>query len=943
MAHRRTRKKSDCAGGDATEQKDAENEPREYRNHLEESLRECRAELSRANELLEQEERDRAKAQEKLRMSELRIRSFLEQTTDAVFCYECDPPIPVDLPIDEQVRLLYDCVLVECNDACAKSYGAERADEIIGGKLTELFGTTPGSLDKLFRALIQGGYRIVDGEGVEKLEDGTERHYLNNGHGIIEDGKLIQVWGAFRNVTDHKKVSAALRESENLYRSVVENAGEGIAVTQDGLPRFVNSRLAVIMGYPEEESTSRPFIEFVHPDDRDRVTDIHTRRMRGEQVPGIYELRVIDKHGNTKWLENNGVLIEWNGRPATLNFLRDITDRKRADEALLSSSNVLKESQEVASLGHYAFDTRTGLWEGSEILDKIFGFGEDYPKTIDGWQRIVHPDERGEMSAYLLRTVLEQGEPFDREYRIVRLSDNQVRWVHGLGRLEFNEDGRPVRMIGTIQDVTERKEMEEKLRFLSLMTEQVADSVISTNSKFEITWVNRSFQRLYGYSLEEVMGKSPAFLNAESDSANIQSDIYAKVKLGKVWRGEILNRKKDGTVFPCELMVFPLFDGQGNVFAYASYQRDISERKRAEETLRSSEIRHRELFDNMSSGVAVYEPVEDGTDFVFKDFNRAAERIDRVNKEDIVGRKVTEVFSGIREFGLLDVFQRVWRTGKPEHHPVSLYKDEKLTSWFNNYVYRLPSGEIIAVHDDVTESKKAQEKLLEDRAQLKSLASQLSCLEERERHRLATALHDQIGQSLVFSKLKLDELRTSDRAGDPTNTLDEVRDCLARVIQETRTLTFDLCSPILYELGLEAAVAEWLNDEIRDKHGIETEFDDDGRPKPLDDDIRAILFRNVRELLINVVKHARANKVKVSICGIDEDICVSVEDDGVGFDPAEVKSTAAKSDKFGLFSIRERLEQLGGLIEIDSKPGGGSRILMKAPLKCEKLTDGKEL
>jgi len=154
-------------------------------------------------------------------------------------------------------------------------------------------------------------------------------------------------------------------------------------------------------------------------------------------------------------------------------------------------------------------------------------------------------------------------------------------------------------------------------------------------------------------------------------------------------------------------------------------------------------------------------------------------------------------------------------------------------------------------------------------------------------------------------------------------------------------LTFDLSSPILYPLGFDGAVGEWLADEIRKRHGFETEFCDDGRPKPLDDDIEVLLFRNVRELLISTVKHA--HKVKVGVRRTGADIYVSVEADGVGFDPASVRAMAAKSDKFGLFSIRERLERLGGLIAIDSAPGRGSRILVKAPLKCETLTDGMEL
>ncbi|MCP4614693.1 MAG: sensor histidine kinase [Planctomycetes bacterium] len=224
-------------------------------------------------------------------------------------------------------------------------------------------------------------------------------------------------------------------------------------------------------------------------------------------------------------------------------------------------------------------------------------------------------------------------------------------------------------------------------------------------------------------------------------------------------------------------------------------------------------------------------------------------------------------------------------------------------------------------------------RLSEDRVQLKSLASQLSLVEERERRHLAIELHDQIGQSLVFSKLKLDQLCKSAPSDDFSKALEDVCDCLEQIIRETRTLMFDLSSPILYEFGLEAAVAEWLREEIQKRHGIEIEFEDDEQPKPLDDDILALLFRNVRELLVNVVKHAQAHKVKVSIHRNDGDIHISVEDDGIGFDPVEVTSIATKRDEFGLFSIRERLEQLGGLIEIVSEPGRGCRISMTAPLK----------
>jgi signal transduction histidine kinase len=246
---------------------------------------------------------------------------------------------------------------------------------------------------------------------------------------------------------------------------------------------------------------------------------------------------------------------------------------------------------------------------------------------------------------------------------------------------------------------------------------------------------------------------------------------------------------------------------------------------------------------------------------------------------------------------------------------------------------------ILGIARDITDRKQTRQRLLDDREQLKSLASQLSLTEERERQRLATELHDQVGQSLVISKVKLDQLRQSAAPGESADVLKEVCVYLDLIIRDTRTLTFDLSYPILYELGIEAAVAEWLVDEIQEKHGIETEFEDDNQPKPLNDDIRAILFRNVRELLINVVKHAGARNVKVSIRRVDEQICISVADDGVGFDPVEVEATAAGKAAFGFFSISARLEQLGGSMEIDAEPGRGTRVSMTAPLKQTETDD----
>jgi len=127
-----------------------------------------------------------------------------------------------------------------------------------------------------------------------------------------------------------------------------------------------------------------------------------------------------------------------------------------------------------------------------------------------------------------------------------------------------------------------------------------------------------------------------------------------------------------------------------------------------EEELKEYQAKFKVLFENVCSGVAIYEARNDGEDFVFVDFNPAAEQIEHIKKEELVGKSVAEVFPGVKEFGLFEVFQRVFKTGVPEHHPVSVYKDERIAGWRENYVYRLPSGQIVAVYDDVSSRKRTE-------------------------------------------------------------------------------------------------------------------------------------------------------------------------------------------------------------------------------------------
>lgn len=280
-------------------------------------------------------------------------------------------------------------------------------------------------------------------------------------------------------------------------------------------------------------------------------------------------------------------------------------------------------------------------------------------------------------------------------------------------------------------------------------------------------------------------------------------------------------------------------------------------------------------------------------------------------------RQASEVLLEGEPVGLVEVF---YLEEKPQMAEGPFLAEER--TLINDIADRV--GRILVYHH-------AQARLNEYQAQLRRLASELSLTEERERRRIAQELHDQVGHNLARMKFQLQELRP--RQG--SIELDTVLQVLEETIHASRNLTFELSPPVLHELGLGAAL-EWLVHQLQVNYGVAGEYGDDRQLKPLSEDMRVVLFQAVRELLVNVGKHAQAASAHVRACVDDGMIRIEVEDDGRGFDPAAVHQRTAAG--FGLFSIHERLAHMGGAMTIDAAPGRGTKIILTAPLAGEEGT-----
>jgi signal transduction histidine kinase len=244
------------------------------------------------------------------------------------------------------------------------------------------------------------------------------------------------------------------------------------------------------------------------------------------------------------------------------------------------------------------------------------------------------------------------------------------------------------------------------------------------------------------------------------------------------------------------------------------------------------------------------------------------------------------------------------------------------------FILRVTSPLIGRVEARGEELRKAHERL-------RAAASEAALAEERERRKLAIDLHDGIGQLLALANMKLGMLRGSAGAHGLEPQVREVEQLIVQANERSGSLTFQLCPPVLYDVGLLKA-SQWLARDLEHRYGMKVTLEDDGDHQPLDEATRISLFRSLREALINVAKHAGTSKAKVRFSKRDRSLAIAVEDSGVGFSPGK------DNLGYGLFSISERMNHLGGSVEIESAPGQGTRVVLIAPITSKRPEEDME-
>jgi PAS domain S-box-containing protein len=644
----------------------------------------------------------------------------------------------------------------------------------------------------------------------------------------------------------------ALKDSEEIYRALVENIRLGITLIDTSYRIIMtNDAGGYIFNKPHSEFVDKYcFREF---EKRDAVC-LHcpgTRAMATGRPAEVESEAVRDDGSHVPVRIHAFPVHEADGTvKGFIEVVEDISERKLAEQALKESQERYKALFEGAAEGILVADIETRRFKyANPAICRTLGYTEEELTQLSVPD--IHP------KGHLQHVISE----FEAQARGEKILVEAIPCLRKDGTVIYADISTANVLIDGVQcnvgfftDITKRKHAEEELLFkttlLEAQSETSIDGILVVDGKGKSLLFNKRFGQMWNIPQH--------ILNTRDDKKMLQCVLsQLKNPSGFLERVEYLYAHKDeksrdeihfknGKVF--DRYSSPLLDSTGKHYGRIWYFRDITQRKRTEQELEKArdelEIRVKERTADLEKAV------------------------------------------------------------------------EKL-------------------QNEISERKKAEEKLLTYQKQLRSSASELSLAEERLRRKIATDVHDHISQNLAISKLKIESLSRSDNSSELTKALGEIRDLIAQAVESTRSLTFELSPPILYELGLGPAI-QWLLIQARQQHGLSTEFTDDEHPKPLNDDIRVLLFQAVRELLVNIVKHAKASSVKVSMKKVDNQIRVSVKDDGVGFDVAQVYSQGRMTGGFGLFNIRERLNHIGGHLDISSKAGKGTRVTLMAPITHKK-------
>jgi PAS domain S-box-containing protein len=626
--------------------------------------------------------------------------------------------------------------------------------------------------------------------------------------------------------------------------------------------------------------------------------------------------------------ENDRVLLSVGANQAGI-----VLQHWRAEKQLRETESLWKDAQRLANVGSWSWNTVSNMVHWSDELFRIFGLEpQTLPMTYDRILASIHADDRARVENRIAQAFRDY-EPYECTFQILR-PDGSIRVVKSLGQVVFDRDNKPVRMFGTVQDITEQCHAEQLIRDSEERFRAICDQAIVGIAQVDLAgrflFANDRFLQSLGYASTELLQMQMQDIMHPEDLPATLVQFRALTEGGSDYMIEKRYVRKDGTVLLVRNHVNGIRDLSGKVTSRVAVSVDITEQKRQEEALRASEARYRIFVDHANSGMFLHD-----VHGRVVDVNRHVCETMGYSRDELIGKTPAAFDPDVTPEMIA---QNMTRLIAGETIAFDARHRRKDGSTFPVEVRIRPfevDGNFYALSlaHDITERTKTEEALRNYANQLRDLSRRAIDIQENERRHLARELHDEIGQILNAISVNLHALNViSDTASKPR--LDESISIVDKAIHQVHNLSLDLRPSMLDELGLVSTI-RWFAGRQAQRAGLELAFVADSSGERLPAALEIACYRIVQEALTNVVRHAQAQNVQVEFRQQEDEVQLVIRDDGIGFNVDTVQQKTATGASFGVLGMQERVDLLGGQIEFTSEPGHGTSLHVHFPLASQ--------
>jgi PAS domain S-box-containing protein len=721
---------------------------------------------------------------------------------------------------------------------------------------------------------------------------------------------------------------------EKRFRALIENSTDMVLLLRaDGAVRYASPSVTRILGHSWQEKMGHSVLEWVHPHDREQVQGEIHEIARTPGGSGTSTFRIYDKNGNPRWISASWTnLLADSHVAAIVCNARDVTAWKRSEDALRSLTNAVP-------IGLYRIKPSGEFLDVNPALLHMLGYeNRERLLATNAAALYVDPADRERWTTRMTRDGMVQ----NFEFR-ARRTDGEVIWLKNSARAVKDDMQGVLCYHGAVEDVTAGKRMEKALADkgaqLAAILQSAMDAVLTIDANSHIVLFNAAAERMFRCLAAEALRKPVSrfvSIPLPAGTSGAMQNIRQPGALGLNGNGTNghTGRRANGQEFPIETVMWRSESG-GETFD-TLIVRDVSEYRQAQATLRklSSAVEHAAegIFITDRNGIIEY-------------VNHAFENMTGFSRNEAIGMMAsllrfsphdTSFYEGLRSILLRgDVMRAVFTNHTKDGH--SYLVEESIAPIVDaegNVTHFAHSGR------DVTERQRAESGLRESREQLRALAAHLESVREEERTRIAREIHDELGQMLTGLKFDLAWFGSRVSNEKESVVLQERLTAMLSLTDTTiaavRRIAAALRPRLLDELGLVAAV-EWLAQEFRSRTGLVCDLELDVPDVDLDPTISTAVFRIVQEALTNVVRHANASTVIISLQMAGDALSVIVQDNGRGITESQI--TGSRS--LGLLGMRERALVLGGRVWLTRGARGGTTVRVRIPLaRAENVKPG---